>query len=129
MCAWGACGRSSILLSPTKLNFFQIADHSRLFENLGEFVCSLRPAEARLCLYFSLYFWIKSKGGRKSNRTFLSSRRRFVGAKRPEQKRPYLVRLVENFYPDRRTDRSTLHFQKLKSRKRTCTVCSRRRFR
>ena len=71
-------------------------DHSRLFENLEAIVCSLRPAGAGLRSHFSLYFGIKSKGGRKSKRIFLSSRRRFVGAKRPEQKPPYR-KIIERF--------------------------------
>ncbi|MBU2459106.1 MAG: hypothetical protein KKB29_01960 [Nanoarchaeota archaeon] len=87
---WGGVSNHSSDFRSKKVRAsFSNCDQSRLSENLEAIVCSLRPAGAGLRSHFSLYFGIKSKGGRKSKRIFLSSIWRFVAAKPPEQKQSY----------------------------------------
>jgi len=93
----GFCARQGADCRSKKVRAaFNNCDHNWLsaFWNAKE--GSLRAAGAALRSHFSLYFGIKSKGGRKSKRIFLSSIRRFVVAKLPEQKH-ILKRTIEMF--------------------------------
>jgi len=86
----GFCARQGADCRSKKVRAaFSNCDQTKLCEFSGEKEGSLRAAGAALRSQKPLYFGIKSKGGRKSKRIFLSSIRRFVGAKRPEQKQPY----------------------------------------